>query len=441
MEELIPASSAKKFVICGLLQYLKNSSVKFFKWPLTSFKNFLCNCRINGHCQWEDSEEKLRKNRINGKDFFSELPTSPTKFVCHGLYNHLKSTVSRCFGSLTYFADIYTDIRFAKYLFDNCQYGYGYYSIGVMVFSYIVTCLYILNIMGSSFMRGIFYPFFHAKSIFMNILGLEIQEDKQDNAIFAHNVKFLESMVESYFQLNMSFVLVKNYGIVGELQLHSLVLSTFSIVSNFARRYAYTESNQEPSLFSGHYWSSMAYFLPCWVMVFGLTVFHCSNKYLSPTSFWCLQIPAFLMIVYGMVGVQVLGSETFQCLEVNILKRIYSVMRKAHLLSVLALFYHLAIFAMYIIDWNYIPEENVFVQNEFYVCDFTVDKRNSSRKNIIEWEGTNRWPYFLWLFGLPVICQLCMEYCKIWKGKQKFVFNMGHFFEGPLIHDSGDDPI
>ena len=441
MGDLIPTSSAKRFVICGLLQYLKNISVEIFKWPFRSFKNILCNCRINGHCQWKYSEEKLQKKRINDKDFFSELPTSPTKFVCQGLYNHLKSVVSRCFGSLTYFADIYTDIRFAKYLFDNCQYGYGYYSIGVMVFSYLVTCLYILNIMGSSFMRGIFYPFFHAKSIFMNILGLEIEEDKQDNAIFAHNVKFLESMVESYFQLNMSFVLVKNYGIVGELQLHSLVLSTFSIVSNFARRYAYTESNQEPSLFSGRYWSSMAYFLPCWVMVFGLTVFHCSNKYLSPTSFWCLQIPALLMIVYGMVGVQVLGSETFQCLEVNILKRIYSVMRKAHLLSVLALFYHLAIFAMYIIDWNYIPEENVFVQNEFYVCDVTLDKRNSSRKNVIEWEGTDRWPYFLWIFGLPVICQLCVEYYKIWKGKQKFTFNMGHFFEGPLIHDSGDDPI
>ena len=157
MEELIPASSAIRFVISGLLQYLKNISIEFFKWPLRLFKNILCNCRINGHCQWEDSEEKLQKKLFKGKDFFSELPTSPMKFVCRGLYNHLKSTVSRCFGYFTYFADIYTDIKFAEYLFDNCQYVYGYYSIGIMVFLYLVTCLYILNIMGSTYKRGTLY--------------------------------------------------------------------------------------------------------------------------------------------------------------------------------------------------------------------------------------------------------------------------------------------
>ena len=87
-------------------------------------------------------------------------------------------------------------------------------------------------------------------------------------------------------------------------------------------------------------------------------------------------------------------------------------MRKAHLLSVLALFYHLSIFLIYIIDWNYIPEENVFVQNEFYICEGTLDKRNSSRKSVIEWKGTDQWPYFLWLFGLPVMIQLCIDIAK-----------------------------
>ena len=132
MEEFIPTrkKSATKFVITGLLEYLKNTSVEFLKWLKRSFKNILCNCRINGHCQWKDSEEKLHKKRIKRKEFFSELPTSPKKFVCRGLYNHLKSAVSRCFGFFTYFADIYTDIKFAEFLFDNCQYGYGYYSIG-----------------------------------------------------------------------------------------------------------------------------------------------------------------------------------------------------------------------------------------------------------------------------------------------------------------------
>ena len=57
-------------------------------------------------------------------------------------------------------------------------------------------------------------------------------------------LKFTESMIESLFQMNMSFIVVKNYGIVGELQFHSLVLSTVSIASNFARRYAYTKSNK-----------------------------------------------------------------------------------------------------------------------------------------------------------------------------------------------------
>jgi len=134
MEEFIPTrkKSATKFVITGLLEYLKNTSVEFLKWLKRSFNNILCNCRINGHCQWKDSDEKLHKKRIKRKEFFSELPTSPKKFVCRGLYNHLKSAVSRCFGFFTYFADIYTDIKFAEFLFDNCQYGYGYYSIGTI---------------------------------------------------------------------------------------------------------------------------------------------------------------------------------------------------------------------------------------------------------------------------------------------------------------------
>ena len=197
MEELIPTRklSPTKFVITGLLEYLKNTSVKFFKWLKRSFKNILCNCQINGQCQWRDSEEQLRKEHIKRKEFFSELPTSPTKFVCRGLYNHFKSAVSRCLGFFTYFADIYTDIKFAEFLFDNCQYGYGYYSIGIMVFSYLVTCSYIHNIMGSTIMRGIVYPFFHVKSVIMKIFGSEREEDKQDNAIFAHNIKFLESLV------------------------------------------------------------------------------------------------------------------------------------------------------------------------------------------------------------------------------------------------------
>jgi hypothetical protein len=129
-------------------------------------------------------------------------------------------------------------------------------------------------------------------------------------------------------------------------------------------------SLKEPSLFSGHYWSAMVYFLPCWVMVLGLTVFHSSNKYLSLTSFWCIQIPALFLIVYGINCVQVLGSNHFQCLynspAMGKRKKMYSVLRKAHLLSVLALFYHLAIFLIYIIDWNYVPEEDAWVQNEFY---------------------------------------------------------------------------
>lgn len=197
-------------------------------------------------------------------------------------------------------------------------------------------------------------------------------------------------------------------------------------------------SLKEPSLFSGRYWSAMAYFLPCWVMVLGLTVFHSSNKYLSLTSFWCIQIPALVLIVYGINCVQVLGSNHFQCLAdspaMGKRKKMYSALRKAHLLSVLALFYHLAILLIYIIDWNYVPEADAWVQNEFYVCEDKLTKRNSTRKSVIEWEGTDQWPYFLWLFGLPVICQLCIEYYKIWKGKQKFVFNLGHFFEGPMIH-------
>ena len=204
-------------------------------------------------------------------------------------------------------------------------------------------------------------------------------------------------------------------------------------------------SLKEPSLFSGSYWSAMAYFLPCWVMVLGLTVFHSSNKYLSLTSFWCIQIPALVLIVYGINCVQVLGSNHFPCLAnspaMGKRKKMYSALRKAHLLTVLALFYHLAILLIYVIDWNYVPEADAWVQNEFYVCEDKLTKRNSTRKSVIEWEGTDQWPYFLWLFGLPVICQLCIEYYKIWKGKQKFVFNLGHFFEGPLIHDSGDDPI
>jgi hypothetical protein len=91
--------------------------------------------------------------------------------------------------------------------------------------------------------------------------------------------------------------------------------------------------------------------------------------------------------------------------------------------------------------------------NVTLVCKDMLDKRNSTRKSVIEWEETDQWPHFLWLFGLPVICQLCIEYYRIWKGKQKFVFNLGHFFEGPMIHgtyvpnllptspEPDDDPI
>ena len=61
--------------------------------------------------------------------------------------------------------------------------------IGIMVFSYLVTCAYIHNIMGSRILRGLLYPFFHAKGILMKVVGLETEEDQLDNAIYAHNVK------------------------------------------------------------------------------------------------------------------------------------------------------------------------------------------------------------------------------------------------------------
>jgi hypothetical protein len=70
--------------------------------------------------------------------------------------------------------------------------------IGIMVFSYLVTCAYIHNIMGSTIIRGLLYPFFHAKGILMKVVGLETEEDQLDNAIYAHNVKV--DNFKRYFQ-------------------------------------------------------------------------------------------------------------------------------------------------------------------------------------------------------------------------------------------------
>ena len=147
-----------------------------------------------------------------------------------------------------YYCDIGSDYFFVVTLFLNCHYIYGSISVAILCFSYCMTVLYLKFRMKQSFKKSIFYPYYHGRYFLVHIKaciiatwhGERLPENSDEAKNFAHAVEFIEIMTESVFQLCLSCIVLREYGLsLNSLesfnQLSGLFFSLLSICITFSQ--------------------------------------------------------------------------------------------------------------------------------------------------------------------------------------------------------------
>ena len=82
------------------------------------------------------------------------------------------------------------------------------------------------------------------------INGEELEEEDQEKRQFAHHLSFIEAMSESVFQLCLSCLVLREYGISTSnytkfVQLSSLVTSVLAITHEFAKVTAFNSHQND----------------------------------------------------------------------------------------------------------------------------------------------------------------------------------------------------
>ena len=147
-----------------------------------------------------------------------------------------------------YYCDIGSDYFFVVTLFLNCHYIYGSISVAILCFSYCMTVLYLKFWMKQNFKMSIFYPYYHGRYFYAHIKdciiatwhGKRLPENSDEAIDYAHAVEFIEIITESVFQLCLSCIVLREYGLsLNPLesfnQLSGLLTSLLSICVTFSQ--------------------------------------------------------------------------------------------------------------------------------------------------------------------------------------------------------------
>ena len=146
-----------------------------------------------------------------------------------------------------YHKDIISDTIHTITLFLNCHWKYGIASIAIVLTSYFSTVLHLILFMNEKPLTASTYPYRHAKNLLCYIKrcwnairnGKVLPEESKEKKVFAHHVSFNEAMSESVFQLCLSTIIMREFGISSDsttkwIQLYSIFTSLLSITFEFS---------------------------------------------------------------------------------------------------------------------------------------------------------------------------------------------------------------
>ena len=147
-----------------------------------------------------------------------------------------------------YYCDVASDYSFMITLYRNCHYKYGLMSLAILCFSYFVTVLYLAFCMKQNMKKAILYPCYHGRNLLAHTWASIIaiwHGDRPPEATdevknFTHTIEFLEIMTESVFQLCLSCMVLREYGLSSDAfesftQLSGLCFSLLSICITFSQ--------------------------------------------------------------------------------------------------------------------------------------------------------------------------------------------------------------
>ena len=195
-------------------------------------------------------------------------------------------------GTVMYFYDVGSDISFSVQLYLNCHVNYCIAAISIIALAVLLSCIFpaaYANIDKNLCFEG---PGYLLKYLTLNLTNLMYcgegdilsTEEKE----FVHNVKFLESIIESIPQIGLSFYILHHheldkpviFGFEGDIQILSLVGSILSINISMATRRAWWKmrgkSPQEMEIF----WMFLWNFVPLTCFLVGYYIIMADSKWI-----------------------------------------------------------------------------------------------------------------------------------------------------------------
>ena len=159
-------------------------------------------------------------------------------------------------GTLLYLFDIGSDISFSVQLFLNCHVNYGAAAITIIVIAYLFSSFFpcvSANIEENCCLASCGFLLNYFRLNWGDLTGNELNNDEK---VYVHCVKFIESIVESLPQIGLSFYIIHHHGwfdaalpdslaFEGDIQKLSLIGSILSITISMATRRAWWKMRGE----------------------------------------------------------------------------------------------------------------------------------------------------------------------------------------------------
>ena len=203
-------------------------------------------------------------------------------------------------GTVTYLYDVGSDISFSVRLYENCHVNYCIAAISIIVLAVILSCIFpaaYANIEENRCLEG---PGYLLKYLRLNLKNLMYcgkgdiltTEEKE----FVHNVKFIESIIESVPQIGLSFYILHHheldepviFGFKGDIQILSLVGSILSINISMATRRAWWKMRGKPPQEMEIFWMFLWNFVPMTCFLVGYYIVMADSKWIL-LAFSCLS--------------------------------------------------------------------------------------------------------------------------------------------------------
>ena len=334
------------------------------------------------------------------------------------------------FGTVSFLVDVGTDVSFSVQLFNNCHVKTGIASLCVILVAMLLSMFLPMETANLAPADPDSYPGWDEMCVrvsdvclqcsgylikylqlnWQEFIGNELDDDEK---VYVHSVKFLETIWESVPQIGLSFYIIHHYGFdepvftkyKGDLQMLSLVASFVSINVSMATRRAWWKMLGKPPSYSEIFKCALWNFIPitcfltayCIVMADSsliLVIYTCTSPIYSILaliviiliSFWVL---ALMYLICIPIQILILFCKSFAAFLMDLfdqLKRSFSRCFKVVVvpcLKSISMSRYLAIntfvmASLHTIQVYGLDDDESLHVNSFNICENTTAPENST---------------------------------------------------------------